>query len=347
MNTFSRRNFLRSALAAAAGAALAASGCGGGPSQTDTPHSGQTIAEPSSGEAPPNEQAESEPALSATPSSEEPTAQPELNAAYMAVAHGSDPAAITRASIQAIGGMERFVKSGQDVIIKPNICVDYHPPEYAATTNPQVVAALVTMCLEAGAKRVRVMDNPFGGTGESAYARTGIGDAVTAAGGSMEVMGYVKFVNTEIPEGQSIHSWEIYQDALDCDVLINVPIAKNHELARLTLGGKNLFGLVRAPGMLHADMGQKLADLHSLIRPALTVVDAYRILMDHGPTGGSLDDVKETQTVIASHDLVATDAYAATLFGLKGEDIAYTKVMAERNQGTLDLSAIKIEEVNV
>lgn len=346
MKTYSRRHFLRSALAAAAGAALAA-GCGGGPAQTETPRSGQGVAEPVTTAPPSNEVVAVEPTASDTPSSPPPTAQPEANAAYLGVARGADPAAITRAAIGAIGGMGRFVKPGQDVIIKPNICVDYHPPEYAATTNPQVVGALVAMCLEAGAKRVRVMDNPFGGTAESAYAISGIGEAVKTAGGTMEVMGPVKFTKYDIPEGKSIKSWKIYGDVLDCDVLINVPIAKNHELARLTLGGKNLFGLVTAPGMLHGYMGSNIADLYSLIRPELTVVDAFRMLMAHGPTGGNLDDVKLAQTVIASADTVAADAYAATLFDMKGEDISYIHEMAARNQGTLDLGAIKIEEVNV
>jgi uncharacterized protein (DUF362 family) len=134
---------------------------------------------------------------------------------------------------------------------------------------------------------------------------------------------------------------------LECDVLMNVPIAKHHSLARITLGGKNLLGLVGSPNRIHSNMGERLADLYSLFRPTLTVVDAYRILMNHGPTGGSLDDVKLTETVIASHDLVAADAYGATLFGMKGEDIAYTNAMAKRGLGTLDLTSVKVEEVNV
>ncbi|MCP4594344.1 MAG: DUF362 domain-containing protein, partial [bacterium] len=107
---------------------------------------------------------------------------------YLSVARGADAAAITTAAIASLGGIERFVRSGDDVIVKPNICVDYHPPEYAATTNPDVVATLVALCLGAGARRVRVMDTPFGGTPESAYAVSGITAAVHTAGGEMEVM---------------------------------------------------------------------------------------------------------------------------------------------------------------
>jgi uncharacterized protein (DUF362 family) len=272
---------------------------------------------------------------------------PTSDQAYLAVARGGDPAEITKAAIAALGGIERFVRSGDDVIVKPNICVNYHPPEYAATTNPTVVATLVALCLGAGARRVRVMDTPFGGTAESAYAVTGIGEAVRKAGGEMEVMSPVKFARTAIPEGRDITEWEVYRDVLEADVLINVPIAKHHSLARLSLGGKNLLGVILKPNQIHRNLGQRVADLASLVRPTLTVVDAVRILAAHGPTGGSLNDVQRTDTVIASHDIVAADAYAATLFDKTGADIPYVKAAAEMGLGTLELESVTIDEVNV
>jgi uncharacterized protein (DUF362 family) len=267
--------------------------------------------------------------------------------AYLAVARGSDPKAITRAALAAIGGIEHFVKSGDDVIVKPNICVDYRTYEYGATTNPDVVAALVELCLGAGARRVRVMDMPFGGGPESAYTRSGIADAVADAGGEMEVMNRAKFRETDIPEGRDITRWPVYQDILTADVLINVPVAKHHSLARLSLAGKNLLGVILSPNRIHANLGQRTADLASLVRPTLTVVDAVRTLMVHGPTGGNLDDVRLTNTVIASHDIVAADAYAATLFDLTGDDIAYVKAAADMGLGTLDLAAIQIDEITI
>jgi len=272
---------------------------------------------------------------------------PTGNQAYLAVAHGGDPAAIVKAALGCLGGIQRFVKPGQDVIIKPNICVDYHPPEYAATTNPVVVATLVTLCLGAGAKRARVMDSPFAGISPtSAYAASGIEAVVKAAGGEMEVMSPIKFAKFDIPQGKSLTSWEIYRDVMETDVLIDVPIAKTHSLARLTLGSKNLLGVVSNPNQIHSDLGQRVADLVSVIRPTLTVVDAYRILVDHGPTGGSLSDVRQAKTIIASHDIIAADAYAATLFGLTGAEIPCVKQGAEMGLGRLDLSAVKVEEVN-
>ena len=311
MTELTRRQFLKLTGAAAAGAALFGPGCTG---------------QPAGGRQP---------------------SAPTGDQAYLAVARGADPAEITRAAIVALGGIERFVRSGDDVIVKPNICVAYHPPEYAATTNPTVVATLVTLCLGAGARRVRVMDTPFGGTPESAYAISGIEEAVEAAGGEMEVMSPVKFVETPIPEGQDITEWEVYQDVLEADVLINVPIAKHHSLARLSLGGKNLLGVITRPNQMHRNLGQRIADLVSLVRPTLTVVDAVRILTAHGPTGGSLNDVQQADTVIASHDIVAADTYAATLFGLTGADIAYVQAAAEMGLGTMDLGSDKIEEISV
>jgi len=267
--------------------------------------------------------------------------------AYVAVARGTDPRAITRAALAAIGGIERFVKSGADVIIKPNICVDYRTYEFGATTNPDVVATLVELCLGAGATRVRVMDKPFGGSPDSAYARSGIGEAVKAAGGTMEVMNAAKFRTADVPAGRDLAKVKVYQDILSADVVIDVPIAKHHSLARLSLAGKNLFGVVSRPSDMHANLGQRTADLVSLVRPTLTVVDAVRTLMAHGPTGGNLDDVRLNNTVIASHDIVAADAYAATLFDLTGDQISYVKAAAEMGLGKLDLGSVRIEEILV
>lgn len=272
---------------------------------------------------------------------------PARDQAYLAVARGLDPAKVTRVALAALGGIERFVKAGQEVIVKPNIGFAYHGPEYATTTNPQVVAALVTLCLEAGAKRVRVMDMPSGGTPAAAYSVSGIEEAVKAAGGEMTIMSHLKYARYEIPEGRDITEWEIYQDVMETDVLIDVPIAKHHSLARITAGSKNLLGVVAQPNRIHRNLGQRIADLVSVIRPTLTVVDAVRILTNHGPTGGSLNDVQQTDTVIASHDIVCADAYAATLFGLQGEDISYIKAAADQGLGILDLKSIPIEEISV
>ncbi len=285
-----------------------------------------------------------------TPSLPNPTTTPlptPTDAAYLAVAHGTDINKIVQAVIKSLGGIERFVKKGNDVIIKPNICVAYHTYEYAATTNPEVIGELVRLCLEAGARRVRVMDQPFGGTAEQAYERSGIAKAVKDAGGIMEIMSNIKFRETAIPEGRDIKKWPVYTDALAADVLINVPIAKHHSLGRLTLGMKNLMGLIQNRNDFHFNLGQRIADLASLLRPDLTVVDAVRIMTNHGPSGGNLDDVKLMNTVIASHDIIAADAYAATLFGLTGLDIPAVRAGAELGLGITNLDEVRVEKIEL
>ncbi len=349
----SRRTFLKLTATVAAGAALAS--CTPKPSTTTPTEASASVIKPTLPPSPTigssvtgTTQAETTPAETnptETTSNPEPTAT--TAPAYLAVVHGPDPAAITRAAIEALGGMASFVSNGNDVIIKPNICTDYNPPEYASTTNPTVVATLVTMCLEAGAKRVRVMDSPFGGTPDSAYEISGIKAAVEAAGGEMHIMSYSKYTEVEIPQGKSMKKVLIYPDFLKTDLLINVPIAKHHSATRLTLGEKNLMGTVRDRNLMHANLSQRIADLTSLVRPQLTVVDAVLILTGHGPTGGVLSDVKQMDTIIASRDIVAADAYATTLFGLTGADIGYIQASADMGLGLMDLTSINIQEINL
>jgi uncharacterized protein (DUF362 family) len=265
--------------------------------------------------------------------------------AYLAVATGPDSTLITRRAVAALGGMGRFVQRGDDVIVKPNICNGYHGYQYASTTNPWVCAAVVSMCREAGAARVRVMDNPFGGTPEHAYAVSGIGAAVAQAGGEMVIMSPAKYETYTIPAGRDIRSWPVYSDILDCDALINVPIAKQHGLARLTLGGKNLIGTVLHAGQLHWNLGQRVADLVSLVRPTLTVVDAVRILTHGGPTGGDLAAARQLDTVIASHDTVAADTAAAALFDVRPGDVAYLPQAAAMGLGTMRIDRVKVARI--
>jgi hypothetical protein len=275
----SRRTFLKLTATMAAGAALA--------SCTPKPSSSLPIETAATGATPTvlpsatvgviateTTPAEATPAgTNPTETASHPEPTPTTSQAYMSVVHGPDPAAITRAAIDALGGMASFVSSGFDVIIKPNICTDYHPPEYATTTNPIVMGTLVSMCLEAGAKRVRVMDYPFGGTPRSAYEISGIAQAVEAAGGEMHIMSRPKYTLVDIPMGKSLTKVQIYPDILEADLLINVPIAKHHGSTRLTLGEKNLMGVILDRNLMHVNLSQRIADLTSLVRPALTGAD--------------------------------------------------------------------------
>ncbi len=265
----------------------------------------------------------------------------------LAVARNGQPEDLVRRAVAAFGGMSTFVPKGANVVVKPNICVAYHGYEYAATTNPWVVGTLVKMCLEAGAASVQVMDFPFGGTQDAAYAISGIREQVEAAGGQMAPMPMFKFIKTAISRGSRLKEVSAFEDALKADVLINVPIAKVHDLSRLTLGMKNLMGLVRDRQALHSHISQNLADLVTLFKPSLTVIDAVRMMVSHGPTGGSLDDVKVMNTVVVSPDIVAADSYGATLFGLRPESLGYVVAATQMGLGRSDLQQMKIEEINV
>ena len=346
MGKMSRREFLR--MAAAGLGALAVQQLASGCQRLSTPPP-QTSQEGETSQTTPNRTDAPQATQPSVPEATQESPAESAVAGYpdLAVARRGEPGEMVRRALAALGGMERFVPQGSRVVVKPNICVAYHTYEYAATTNPWVVGALVKVALEAGAKSVRVMDFPFGGTAEEAYTRSGIAEQVKAAGGEMVVMKRFGYRNTDIPQGKGLHEARIYDEVLDADVLINVPIAKNHSLARLTLGMKNLMGVIYDRSQIHIDLGQHLADLNSRVRPQLTVIDAVRILMDHGPTGGNLEDVKQMDTVIASTDVVATDSYAATLFGMRADDLAYIRAATEMGLGRSDLGGLRIEEIDV
>ena len=337
MSQLSRRQFL-DRLAAGAGALAGGwllSGCGGeeaAPPATAVPSATAEVA-PSSTIGPEEVTSVASPTAAGAPD--------------LVVARGGEPEELVRRAMTALGGMERFVSPGFNVIIKPNICVAYHSYEYAATTNPWVVAGLVKLCREAGAARVRVMDSPFGGTAEEAYRISGIQEQVLAAGGQMEIMSAFKFVPTDIPEGKDLRSCEIYDEILNADLVIDVPIAKHHGLARLTLAMKNLMGVIRDRPAMHVNLGQRLADLASRVRPGLILVDAVRVLAANGPTGGNLDDVRKLDTVIATTDIVAAESYAATLFGLQPMDLGYVRAGTEMGLGRSDLANLRIEELSL
>jgi uncharacterized protein (DUF362 family) len=265
----------------------------------------------------------------------------------LVVARNGEPDVLVRRAITALGGMDRFVPQGANVIVKPNVCVDYRTYEYAATTNPWVVATLVKMALEVGAGSVRVMDQPFSGTAATAYAKSGIQQQVEAAGGQMMVMSSRKFVSTAIPAGKWLKGTKVYDEILKADVLINVPIAKRHGSSVMSAGMKNLMGVVSDPGAMHGKLGQAIADLNTLVKPDLTVIDAVRILTANGPTGGKLSYVKKLDIVAASTDIVAADSFAATLFGLKPDNLDYIGIGAAMGLGQSDFTKLKIEDFSV
>ncbi len=326
MSEFTRRDFLKYALAGL-GAILAA----------------RFISACSPPQPTPNAPRVPTPAAPATEQNE----QSDVKYPDLAVVRGGEPEALARTAVDLLGGMKRFVRKGDNVIIKPNIGPAMRTYEYAATTNPWLVAAIARMCLEAGAGRVRVMDRPFSGTAESGFINSGIREEVEKVGGEIELMSRFKYVATDIPLGHDIRKWDIYEDILKADVLINMPIAKQHGSSLLTLGMKNLMGTVNMAQLFHLNLHQRIADLASRIRPTLTILDAIRILTANGPTGGDLKDVKKLDTVIAGVDIVAVDSYSTSLFGLRPDDVPHIKIASEMGLGSNDLSTLNIKDITL
>jgi uncharacterized protein (DUF362 family) len=267
----------------------------------------------------------------------------------LAVVKGTPPEKIVRAAVDALGGMKRFISRGDVVVVKPNIGWD-RSPEQAANTNPEVVATLVKMCLESGAKKVKVFDRTCNEP-RKCYANSGIEAAAKDAGAEVSHVNDkddAKFKDVPIKGGKAFESWPIYRDILEADKLINAPIAKHHGSAQLTMALKNWMGVMgENRGKAHQNLHALIADLAIIIKPCLTVLDAVRILTAHGPQGGDLADVKRLDTVIAGVDQVAIDAYGATLFGKTGEDLAYVKDAASRGLGKMDLSKLAIKKIEV
>jgi len=261
------------------------------------------------------------------------------------VAEKDKPAELVRKAIKALGGMGRFVRKGNRVLIKPNIAFA-RPPEGAANTNPEVVAELVQLCFEAGAKEVIVLDYTLD-PARITYEMSGIAKAAEAKGARVVYVSLRDFVPIEVPKGKILSAYDVrvLKQVLDADVFINVPIAKTHGSARLTLGMKNLMGIIQDRGAWHrsGDLHQCIADFVTAVKPHLTVIDAIRILASGGPKGPGR--VEQKDTIIASTDIVAADAYATTLFGLTPNDVPHIIKAAELGVGVADLKRVKIVKV--
>jgi len=262
------------------------------------------------------------------------------------VVTGQDYREMVRQGLSALGGLSLLVQEGDVVVVKPNIGWD-RTVEQAADTHPEVVAELVKQSLVCGASEVRVFDNPCNDARRT-YERSGIAESAKAEGALVSFVDYDRFKEVAIPDGVKLNSFLYYEDCIDADVIINVPIAKHHNLTQLTLGFKNLMGVIGGDrGAWHFGIGDKLVDLWTVVRPQLTVIDATRILTANGPTGGDLADVRKTDTIILSTDPVAVDAHSATLFNVNPEDVCYIIKGYERGLGEMDLSKVNYERIAV
>ncbi|MBD3161083.1 MAG: DUF362 domain-containing protein [Candidatus Eisenbacteria bacterium] len=252
---------------------------------------------------------------------------------------------LTARALSALGGMERFVSKGDVIWVKPNIGWN-RAPELAACTNPQVVATLTRLCYEAGAKTVKVGDHTCH-EARQCYPNSGIEAAAKEAGAEIVYLDPNRFRDVDLG-GERLKSWPLYPEILETDLVINVPIAKHHGLARATLAMKNYMGVIGGRrGAWHQDLARCLVDVTRYMKPRLTVLDAVRVLTDNGPQGGDPDDVKTLGVVAAGTDVVAIDAFGAELLGHDPRRFDSIRLGEEAGLGRGDYRSLPLEEMTV
>ncbi len=250
---------------------------------------------------------------------------------------------LTKKVFEAAGGIKRFVSSGDVVAIKPNISWA-RQPRFAATTNPEVLAAVIELCQEAGAKRVRIADNTIHDV-RQCFAMTGAGKVAKETGADL-VYPRSSLMKKMKLKGNRLDVWRVFTPLVEADKVINLPVAKHHSLSTLTLGMKNWIGGVGGSRWsLHQDIHQSIVDLAHFFKPELTLIDAVRIMTRNGPSGGSTDYVAFKNTLILSDDPVAADARASMLFGLKPQSIGYIHLAQKEGLGTYDFSKLEKKRV--
>ncbi len=263
----------------------------------------------------------------------------------LAVASGKNKKELIKSALQSLGGIERWVKPGNRVVIKPNAAWS-RTPEEAANVHPELVTSLINLCYDAGARRVNIVehscDNPV-----SAFKVNGIKDAVAKTKAKLYALGDGKdFVTVSVPRGKKLKKVDIAKKIQEADVFINMPIAKTHSSATLTLGMKNHMGSVKNRWYFHINnLHQCIADVSTVLQPDLIIVDATRIMTTNGPKGPG--DVRIEDKVIVGTDQVAVDSYAATLFGYTGRDIGHIANAYEHGLGEIDLDNVEIKTVEV
>lgn len=264
----------------------------------------------------------------------------------VAVREGTRTAMVDRA-LAEFGGIGTFVKPGQTVLIKPNIGWDV-PPERGANTHPELVARLVTLCREAGAKSVSIFDHTCD-QWNRCYATSGIERAARESGarlvpGNDETM----YREVPIPKGVALRSAAVHELYLDSDVVINVPVLKHHSGSLMTAAMKNLMGVVWDRRFYHThDLHQCIADFATLRPPTLNVLDAYHPMVRSGPRGRAETDLVELRSLLASPDIVALDAAAAKMLGHEPSAIRHIPLAATLGAGTMDLDAVDIRRLSL
>ncbi len=263
-----------------------------------------------------------------------------------------EPEKAVSTAIELIGGIKKFVKPGNTVVLKPNMGFP-NPAVMASTTNPQVIRAVAQLCVDAGAKRILILDHPLRRP-EVCLKRNGIKDAVK---GIKNVFVFVVtdkqfFEKVDVPKGKELHQVEVLKDVLTSDVVINLPIAKSHNATGVTMGLKGLMGIIYDREYFHekVDLNQAIADLNTVVKSDLTIIDATRVMTSGGPTGPGT--VEKLNTVIASADPVAADAAVVSLTKWYGQSfeakqVKHIKLAHEMGLGEMNLEKLKIKKMNL
>ncbi|MGZ3536666.1 MAG: DUF362 domain-containing protein [Thermodesulfobacteriota bacterium] len=258
-----------------------------------------------------------------------------------------EPAAATKKALEAIGGISRFIRKGQRVVLKPNMSFA-RTPDFSATTHPLVVATVAQACVDAGAQQVLVLDHTLQ-RAELCLERTGIPEACKNISG-VHVLALQErkfFGEIKIPQGKVLERVEVMKEILDSHVLINIPVAKSHSATGVSLGLKGLMGMIWDRESFHSqyNINQAIADLATVIKPQLTILDATRALASGGPGGPG--EVKKPNLIVAGVDPVAVDSYGVSVVpwygqNFKGRQVEHLLIAHQRGLGKIDIDQLKI-----
>jgi uncharacterized protein (DUF362 family) len=252
---------------------------------------------------------------------------------------------LTKKVFDAAGGMGKFVSKGDVVVIKPNISWA-RTPNLAAGTNPEVLEAVITLAFDAGAKKVRIADNTIHNA-ERCFALTGAGMVAKKTGADL-IHPRSSLMRDMKMHGRRLDVWPVFVPLVEADTVINLPVAKVHGLCELTLGMKNWIGGVGGRrNALHQDIHQTIVDLARFFKPTVTLIDAIRIMVKNGPSGGSEADVAVMNRLILSNDPVAGDVRAAGLFNMAPASVGYMVLAEKQGLGTSDLSTLTRKKVTL
>lgn len=263
----------------------------------------------------------------------------------LVVAEKGEPSALVQAALAAFGGIEKFVKKGDYVVIKPNVAWARTPAQ-SCNTNPEIVGTIARLCIDAGASKVEVWEHTCDEF-SLCFSLSGIKDSAEKAGAKV-FSGHLKSAYREVTlvQAKSLKQAEILKSILDCDVLINVPIAKVHYATGYTFSMKNFIGVNWSMSGVHKTpmgLSQGIADLNTLIKPSIIITDAIKVLATNGPKGpGKILDIGQ---VIVGVNPVAMDSYCAGLFGKKGRDILFIRYGYNLGLGEMDINKIKVKNV--